>query len=114
MRIWSIHPKYLDPQGLVALWRETLLAQKVLAGKTKGYRNHPQLTRFKLEAKSLACIGTYLMFIHAEAESRDYRFNAEKILKTLSPKSRKKMHVTYGQVEYEFEHLKKKLKKRSP
>jgi len=114
MRIWSIHPKYLDPQGLVALWRETLLAQKVLAGKTKGYRNHPQLTRFKQEAKPLACIGTYLLFVHEEAESRGYRFDAMKILETLPPKSKKKMSVTYGQAEYEFEHLRRKLKKRSP
>ena len=47
MRIWSLHPKYLDTKGLVALWRETLLAKHVLEGKTKGYRNHPQLDRFK-------------------------------------------------------------------
>lgn len=114
MRIWSIHPKYLDPQGLVALWRETLLAQKVLSGKTKGYRNHPQLARFKAEAAPLAYIGTYLKSIHAEAESRGYNFDATKILKTLSPKSKKKMRVTFGQAEYEFEHLRKKLKNRSP
>jgi len=30
MRLWTIHPKYLDRQGLLALWREALLAQKVL------------------------------------------------------------------------------------
>jgi hypothetical protein len=29
-RIWSLHPKYLDARGLVALWREGLLAQAVL------------------------------------------------------------------------------------
>lgn len=37
MRIWSLHPSYLDAKGLVALWRETLLAQKVLLGATVGY-----------------------------------------------------------------------------
>ena len=114
MRIWSIHPKYLDPQGLVALWREALLAQKVLAGKTKGYRNHPQLKRFKLEAKTMACIGTYLKFVYLEAESRGYSFDYKKIIETLPTNSQKKMRVTCGQVEYEFEHLKMKLKKRSP
>lgn len=37
MRLWSIHPRYLDTKGLVALWRETLLlAQAVLFGNTKG------------------------------------------------------------------------------
>ena len=39
MRLWSLRPKYLDSQGLVALWREGLLAQAVLRGKTRGYRN---------------------------------------------------------------------------
>ena len=37
MRLWTLHPKYLDPQGLVALWREALLARAVLQGKTRGY-----------------------------------------------------------------------------
>ncbi|HEU5178767.1 MAG TPA: pyrimidine dimer DNA glycosylase/endonuclease V, partial [Burkholderiales bacterium] len=32
MRLWSLHPKYLDARGLVALWREALLAQAVLRG----------------------------------------------------------------------------------
>ncbi|WP_368086417.1 pyrimidine dimer DNA glycosylase/endonuclease V [Nitrosomonas sp. Nm34] len=26
MRLWSIHPKYLDAKGLLALWREGLQA----------------------------------------------------------------------------------------
>lgn len=47
MRLWIIHPKYLDSVGLVAVWRETLSAQKALKGKTKGIANHPQLKRFK-------------------------------------------------------------------
>jgi hypothetical protein len=33
MRIWSLHPKYLDSKGLVALWRESLLAKNVLRDK---------------------------------------------------------------------------------
>ena len=45
MKLWSIHPKYLDAKGLVALWREALLAQKVLDGKTEGYKNHPLKAR---------------------------------------------------------------------
>ena len=46
MRLWSLHPQYLDPKGLVSLWREGLLAQAVIAGQTRGYRHHPQLARF--------------------------------------------------------------------
>ena len=41
MRLWSLHPAHLDRQGLIACWREALLAQKVLAGLTTGYRSHP-------------------------------------------------------------------------
>ncbi|MFZ2406304.1 MAG: pyrimidine dimer DNA glycosylase/endonuclease V [Methylobacter sp.] len=33
--------------GLLALWREALLAQKVLRGESRGYRHHPQLARFR-------------------------------------------------------------------
>lgn len=112
MRIWSLHPKYLDSKGLVALWRETLLAQNVLAGNTKGYKSHPQLLRFKNTAEPMQYIGTYLMYVYEEAASRGYNFNAEKIReinKDLSP-----IEVTTGQLEFEFEHLKAKLIKRDP
>jgi len=47
LRLWSIHPKYLDYKGLVAVWREGLLAKRVLMGETKEYRDHPQLLRLK-------------------------------------------------------------------
>ena len=63
MRLWSLHPKYLDTKGLLALWREGLLAQKVLAGKTKGYKNHPQLDRFKAHGSPRKAIGRYLLDI---------------------------------------------------
>lgn len=114
MRIWSLHPKYLDPQGLVALWRETLLAQKVLAGKTKGYRNHPQLQRFKDQKEALRFIGTYLHHIYLEAQDRGYSFDQTKISKRLSATSDKRIPVTTGQIDYEFQHLKRKLESRSP
>lgn len=64
MRLWSIHPKYLDAKGLVALWREALLAQNVLLGNTKGYKNHPQLIRFKNHTDSISAIGFYLHEIY--------------------------------------------------
>lgn len=61
MRLWSIHPKYLDRIGLIALWREAILAQKVLKGETKGYRHHPQLIRFKSHCDPEGAIGKYLL-----------------------------------------------------
>ena len=67
MRLWSIHPRYLDPQGLVALWREALLAKAVIRGETRGYTNHPQLERFKLHPQPTSAINCYHAADHAEA-----------------------------------------------
>jgi hypothetical protein len=107
MRIWSIHPKYLDAKGLVALWRETLLAKKVLNEKTKGYKNHPQLTRFKNSDNPLHCINQYLASVYKESLKRGYHFNKEKYS---SQHGSTTLTVTMGQIEYETQHLLKKLK----
>ena len=107
MRIWSIHPKYLDSKGLVALWRETLLAKKVLANQTKGYRNHPQLLRFKSSKTPLQCIDQYLEEIFNEASRRNYSFDIQKINLKFQ---RSRLSVTKGQLSFEMEHLKRKLK----
>src|SRR5690606_23745163 len=80
MRLWSLHPKYLDAQGLVALWRETLLAQAVLRGETRGYRSHPQLVRFKKHPTPSAAISLYLEGVHDEAVLRGYGFDKRKIV----------------------------------
>lgn len=111
MRIWSLHPRYLDPQGLVALWRETLLAQAVLHGLTKGYTHHPQLQRFKAHAAPHAAVGQYLETVQTHASERGYRFDASKILcaQTVPP-----IAVTSGQLAYEWTHLQTKLQQRSP
>lgn len=107
MRIWSIHPKYLDTKGLVALWRETLLAKHVLEGKTKGYRNHPQLNRFKRADKPIDSINQYLATVYNEALARNYKFDKEKIDWNFEPSV---MCVTTGQIKYEIAHLLSKLK----
>jgi hypothetical protein len=111
MRLWSIHPSYLDAKGLVALWREGLLAQKVLQGNTRGYKNHPQLSRFKNAGNPLSAIADYLRCIHAEADKRDYHFSKNKVV---SQETSPKIPVTCGQLVYEFQHLLGKLKKRQP
>lgn len=110
MRLWSLHPKYLDPQGLVALWRESLLAQAVLRGETKGYRNHPQLERFKNAAQPLDAISWYLKGIHEEAVMRGYAFDEGKIKPALN---RQSLAVNTGQLQYERMHLLSKLKVRN-
>lgn len=111
MRIWSLSLKYLDAKGLVALWRETLLAQKVLQGKTKGYTNHPQLIRFRATSDPLGAIGAYLTEVAKEADKRGYNFDKTKII---SGSFLELIPVTKGQVRYEFNHLLSKLSKREP
>ena len=109
MRLWSLHPKYLDSKGLVALWRESLLAQAVLTGQTKGYRNHPQLERFKAQSDPLKTIGAYLALLQEEATLRAYEFDARKIIRPASAKASEKIQVSRGQLSFEWAHLMKKL-----
>jgi hypothetical protein len=111
MRIWTLHPKYLDAKGLVALWRETLLAQAVLLGQTRGYTNHPQLNRFKATPDPVAAIASYLEAVAAEATRRGYRFDAGKIART---RHEGKIATARGQLDYEWEHLRAKLQARAP
>jgi hypothetical protein len=111
MRLWSIHPRYLDAAGLVALWREALLAQAVLRGATRGYRHHPQLRRFQAMPAPAASIAEYLRAVHEEAERRRYSFAGEKIG---SPRDAAPIPVTRGQLTYEWKHLLAKLEVRSP
>jgi hypothetical protein len=109
MRLWTLHPKYLDARDLVAVWREGLLAQAVLGGRTKRYTKHPQLTRFRRSPRPLGCIGSYLAAVHDEASRRGYRFDRQRIRYA---SRRARLSATLGQLEYEWRHLKAKLAKR--
>jgi hypothetical protein len=111
MRLWSLHPKYLDSQGLVALWREALLARAVLRGETKGYRHHPQLERFASHASPRSAINAYLRAVYEEAVARGYDFDRRKI-GPIRPVAR--ISVPLGQLLYEWQHLSRKLSERSP
>ena len=111
MRLWSLHPKHLDSRGLVALWREALLAQAVLAGKTRGYKHHPQLVRFLKSPSPRKCIAAYLRPIHDEALRRGYHFDEKKIGNTILVTP---LPVTTGQLDFEWSHLLAKLKARTP
>ena len=111
MRLWTLHPRYLDPQGLVALWREGLLARAVLRDETRGYKHHPQLQRFQSHASPRLAINAYLTGVHAEATARGYAFDRGKIgpVRAVEP-----IVATSGQIDYEWEHLLRKLATRSP
>ena len=111
MRLWTVHPRFLDAKGLVAAWREALLAQKVLAGATKGYRYHPQLARFQAQADPPAAIATFLAGLADEAQNRGYHFDASKISRR---RFTGKIAETRGQLLYEWGHLKAKLRVRAP
>jgi hypothetical protein len=111
MRLWTLHPRYLDAKGLVAAWREALLAQKVLAGRTRGYTRHPQLLRFRSHRRPRHAIAAFLRGIAEEARRRGYRFDTSKILRyTLNSR----IIETDGQLLYEWKHLRAKLRVRAP
>ena len=112
MRLWTLHPKMLDQKGLVGLWREGLLAQNVLLGKTKGYKNHPQLIRFRQHPYPVNAICYYLIQIYKEATTRGYAFDFKKI-RISTPVLFEQIQVNSGQINYEREHLLKKLKIRN-
>ncbi|MDT0202999.1 pyrimidine dimer DNA glycosylase/endonuclease V [Nocardioides sp. AE5] len=112
MRIWSLHPEQLDVKGLVACWRETLLAQKVLRGLTEGYRNHPQLVRFAALEDPVAGVATYLHGVADEADARGYNFDRTRVV--VPPDASIRIPVTEGQVAYEWAHLLGKLASRDP
>jgi len=109
MRLWTLHPKYLDSKGLVAVWREALLAQKVLQGLTKGYKQHPQLYRFKAQTDPLNAIALYLLHIYQESQQRHYQFAHDKIAPIRGDLT---ILVTEGQLQYERQHLLQKLQQR--
>jgi hypothetical protein len=109
LRLWSLHPKYLDTKGLIACWRESLLAKAVLSNKTKGYKSHPQLHRFRSHSNPLGAINQYLFGLYKESLNRGYSFDKRKIGRT---RTNLKIKVTLGQINYEKLHLERKLWKR--
>lgn len=111
MRLWTVHPRHLDVRGLVALWREGLLARAVLRNQTRGYRNHPQLERFKATPDPVGSINAYLAAVLDEAVRRGYRFDGRKIR---GRRSSDFITETRGQLRYEWEHLLRKLRVRDP
>jgi hypothetical protein len=112
MRIWSLHPRYLDYQGLTACWRETLLAQAVLAGRTRGYRNHPQLDRFRSQTDPVAAVCLYLHGLADEADDRGYRYDRARVDRLAKPAPT--IAVSTGQLALEWAWLRAKLTARNP
>lgn len=59
----------------------------------------------------MSAIGAFLREIASEAKRRGYAFDVRKIAR---PRTAGKIHETRGQLEYEWSHLQRKLKARSP
>ena len=108
MRIWSAHPSLLDRRALIACWRESLLAQKVLRGLTRGYTNHPQLIRFRAHSQPVEAIGAYLHGLADEAHLRGYSFNRS-LIAAERGKNLSSIPVTEGQLAYELSFLAHKV-----
>ena len=110
VRLWSLNPSHLDAKGLVALWREGLLARAVLRGRTRGYRHHPQLARFRNHPRPVAAINTYLAAVWIEADRRGYRFDIRRIR---GGRTTQRIAVNHGQIQFEWRHLLTKLRRRA-
>jgi hypothetical protein len=110
MRLWSVHPQYLDARGIVAAWREGLLALAVLEGRTRGYRHHPQLDRFRAARDPVRALRVYLRALWRESVVRGYHFDAAKA----PPARHGTLTVTAGQLAWEWRHLLAKLRLRDP
>lgn len=112
MRLWSLHPSLLDRQGLVALWREGLLAQAVLGGRTTGYRHHPQLERFRESPDPRGAVLAYLQAVADEADRRGHNFDRGRLDDI--PVWQGSLEIADGQLEHELRHLRRKVEVRNP
>ena len=112
MRLWTVQPRFLDAKGLVALWREGLLAKAILEGKTHGYQKHPQLIRFRLHNQPLEALSWYLYSVLIESQNRNYHFDRAKLPMQILPVE--SIEESQGQLEFEWLHLLNKLSVRDP
>ncbi len=119
MRLWSLHPKYLDQQGLCGLWREAIMARNALeayANQTEhSHKNHPQLDRFK--SANPAEVNFYLYIIYQDSQERGYNFDSSLLDLDLASETKEtcknSISVTSGQVDFEILHLSNKLEERN-
>lgn len=112
MRLWSLDPAQLDRAALVSGWREGLLAQAVLLGRTKGYTRHPQLERFRELDEPATGVITWLAGLADEADRRGYRFDRTRLAGVADETLR--MTVTDGQLALEYQHVLAKCDQRAP
>jgi hypothetical protein len=109
MCLWSLHPEYQDPRGLVALWREALWCRRF--SEVKGaVMSPPSIGSFSGFGVARRPLPRYLYVVYAEAERRGYHFDVQRIP---SEGHVDCVEVTHGQLAYEREYLKQSCN-RSP
>lgn len=111
MRLWTLHPKYLDSEGLMAVWRDALRARRLLKEETDGDSDHPQLTRFRETDHPADAIECYLQTVFEEARERDVSFDASKLH---TPVRNVRIEETEDRLLYEWHRLLDKLRERQP
>jgi len=112
MRLWSLHPKLLDWNGLQGQWKEAIEAQNILMGKSAFHSpKHPQLIRFWNHPYPIRAITYYLFCVWSESIDRGYGYNEDLILKKEDPYifNIPLIKVTRKQLEYEWNLLKAKF-----
>ena len=109
-RIWSLHPKYLDGIEIFFLWRNCIMAKKILDGTEKVNRKFPHLARFESSSNPIGAINIYLSEVYKIASTHGKNFKLDKFDDSFKDIS---LNVTKGQMEYEVELFKKKLRNRS-
>ena len=115
MRIWTLHPRFLDRQGLLGQWREALQAKNALLDPhhSSNVCHERQLRRFKAaKIQALSCMGVYLHAVADEMILRGYKPNVSLIPYYVGTPSL--IPVTQGQVNFEIAHLMAKLTERDP
>lgn len=118
MRLWSLHPSYLDKQALQVCWADALQAleyYKQERAYMKGITNdlspyfYPCLDRFRMTGSPIAHITNYLHGLCDESERRNTPFGRAK-LPEFTPGLRLK--VTDGQIAREEKLLLLQLNRR--
>lgn len=110
MRLWSLHPKYLDTRGLGALWREGLLAQACLVKQMGGYCKHPQLDRFRDAPNNhpVVLISRFLTDVFIESLGRGHDYD-DGLIEACNGGCWSLVPVTTAQLDLEAHILREKL-----
>jgi len=94
MKIYLMHPSYLDSKRLVETWRSSVLIKNVLIGKGgKNLFYNKYVCLFSRSHYPINFIIRYMIDVKAEADKRDFKFDSGLIL-SWSAKENRRWHVS--------------------